>query len=278
MKAEAQVSAHYTRGKLEEAILAAARAAGKDGGALAAADLAPVDEFHVGGLESTQILARGMGLRPGMRLLDVGSGIGGPARYFAGEYQCRVTGVDLTEEFVQVAQSLTRRVGLEGTAEFQLVSATGMPFEPETFDGAYMIHVGMNLPDKASVFREVARVLKPGAAFTIFDLVRDNPAPLHFPLPWAVSEETSFVSDLAAYRAALAQAGLTIEGETSHRAFAIEFTQRNAARIAAGGPPALGLHILMGEKTPLMLKNVLIALTEGVLDPLEIRARKNRAG
>ncbi len=274
MNPEIQVASHYTRGKLEEAILAGVRAAGKDSGTLTAADLAPVDEFHVGGLEATQILAQGMRLRPEMRLLDVGCGIGGPARYFAGEHQCRVTGVDLTQEFVNTAQSLTKLVGLGGQAEFRRASALELPFEAASFDGAYMIHVGMNLPDKLSVFREVARVLKPAARFTIFDLMLAKNGPLRFPLPWAVTEETSFVSDVPAYRAALEQAGFSVEKETSHRNFAIEFTQRFATRVAAGGAPALGLHILMGEKTAAMLKNVLGAMVDGVLDPMELVARK----
>jgi ubiquinone/menaquinone biosynthesis C-methylase UbiE len=274
MKPEIQVASHYTRGKLEEAILAGVRAAGKDSGTLTAADLAPLDEFHVGGLEATQFLAKAMRLRPGMRLLDVGCGIGGPARYFAGEQKCVVSGIDLTEEFVSTAQSLTKLAGLDGQAEFHRASALELPFEAGSFDGAYMIHVGMNLPDKLSVFREVARVLKPAARFTIFDLMFAKKEPLRFPVPWAMTEETSFVSDVPAYRTALEQAGFSVEKEISHRTFAIEFTQRFAARVAAGSAPALGLHILMGEKTAAMLKNVLGAMVDGVLDPMELVARK----
>jgi len=274
VKTEEKVAGHYTRGKLKDAILAAARAAGKDAGQLTAADLAPVDEFHVGGLDATQMLARGMGLRPGMDLLDVGCGIGGPARYFAGEHECRVTGIDLTEEFVKGAESLTKLVKLEGRASFRKMSALQMPFETGSFDGAYMIHVGMNLADKEGVFREVGRVLKHGAKFTIFDLMRMREGALRFPLPWAISEETSFVAEAAQYRSALLAAGFAIETERSHRAFAIEFIQRAAARMAASGPPALGLQILMGEKTPLMLKNVLDGMVEGLFDVVEMAGKK----
>ncbi len=118
------------------------------------------DEFHVGGFEATQAVAAHMDLRPGLRLLDVGSGIGGPARYFAAEHGCHVTGIDITEEFVQVAKSLTRLVKLDHLVEFRQASALQLPFASETFDRAYMIHVGMNLADKAVVFGEVRRVLK----------------------------------------------------------------------------------------------------------------------
>ena len=274
MKTEEKVAGHYTRGKLEEAILAAAQVAGKELAQLTAADLAPVDEFHVGGLEATQMLARGMELHPGMQLLDVGCGIGGPARYFAGQEGCQVTGIDLTEEFVNVANSLTKLVKLDGRASFRRVSALDMPFEAGTFDGAYMIHVGMNLADKEGVFREVGRVLKRGARFTIFDLMRMRDGALRFPLPWALTEETSFVAGAGQYRKALEAAGFEVEKEKSHRSFAIDFTQRAAARMAASGPPALGLHILMGEKTPMMLKNVLDGIVDGVFDVVEMAGKK----
>src|SRR6267378_3998728 len=171
MSTEAAVAGHYGRGRLAESILAAVAREGKDPEKLTAADLAAVDEFHVGGIEATQELARHMELRAGLRLLDVGSGIGGPARHFAGEHSCRVTGIDLTEEFVRVAGNLTKRTKLDGLAEFQQGSALDMPFERGTFDGAYMIHVAMNIADKAGIFREVRRVVKAEGLFTIFDIV-----------------------------------------------------------------------------------------------------------
>ena len=274
MKTEEQVAGHYGRGKLEEAILAAARATGKDTEHLTAGDLAAVDEFHVGGLEATQMLASGMGLRPGLELLDVGCGIGGPARYFASEHGCRVTGIDLTPEFVKTAEGLTKLTGLEGKASFRLASGLAMPFAAESFDGAYMIHVGMNLADKEGVFREVGRVLKHGARFTIFDLMRAGEGALRFPLPWAVSEEASFVAEPSRYRSALEAAGFEVEKEQSHQKSSIEFTQRMAAKTRDSGPPALGLHILMGEKTPMVLKNVLDGMVEGVFEVMEMAGKK----
>src|SRR6202047_2293561 len=168
MSTEATVAGHYGRGQLEELILGAVVREGKDPENLTAGDLAAVDEFHVGGLEATQELAKQMDLRAGLRLLDVGSGIGGAARYFAAEHGCAVTGIDLTEEFVRVAGSLTRRTKLDHLVGFRQGSALELPFDASTFDGAYMIHVGMNIADKGGVFREVRRVLKPGGLFTIF--------------------------------------------------------------------------------------------------------------
>jgi ubiquinone/menaquinone biosynthesis C-methylase UbiE len=273
MSTEAAVAGHYGRSRLEEMILAAVVREGKDPERLAALDLAAVDEFHVGGLESTQELAKHMELRAGMRLLDVGSGLGGPARYFAAEHGCKVTGVDLTEEFVRVATSLTRRTKLEGLAEFREGSALALPFEAGTFDGAYMIHVGMNIVDKAGVFREVRRVLRASGAFTIFDFVRTGDGAMRFPVPWALSEETSFVVPAKEYRDALQNGGFRVEQERGRREFAIAFTERMMARLAQSGPPALGLHLLMGEKTPIMAGNMLAMMKEGILEPTEFHAR-----
>src|SRR6266481_6729635 len=236
MSTEAKVAGHYGRGRLEELILAAMAREGKDPENLAAPDLAAVDEFHVGGLEATQELAKHMELRAGLRVLDVGSGLGGPARYFAAEHGCRVTGIDLTEEFVRVAGSLTRRTKLDGLAEFRRGSALEMPFERDTFDGAYMIHVGMNVADKAGVFREVRRVLKSAGLFTIFDMMRTGDGAIRYPVPWALSEETSFVATVKEYRDALQGAGFRIAQERGRGPFAIAFTERMMARMAQGGP------------------------------------------
>jgi ubiquinone/menaquinone biosynthesis C-methylase UbiE len=208
-----------------------------------------------------------------MRLLDVGSGIGGPARYFAAEHGCRVTGIDLTEEFVRVAGSLTTRTKLDGLAEFRQGSALELPFEPGTFDGAYMIHVGMNIADKAGIFREVRRVLKPEGLFMVFDIMRAAEGAIKYPVPWALSEETSFVGTVKDYRDALQNGGFRIAQERGRGPFGIAFTERMMARMAQGGPPALGLYLLMGEKTPIMIRNILAMMKEGVLEPVELYAR-----
>ena len=288
MSTEAKVAGHYGRGRLEESILAAVAREGKDPENLTAVDLAAVDEFHVGGLEATQELAKQMELRAGLRLLDVGSGLGGPARYFAAEHGCRVTGIDLTEEFVRAAGNLTKRTKLDGLVEFRQGSALELPFERDTFDRAYMIHVGMNIADKAGIFREVRRVLKPEGLFTIFDIMRtgdgrtgdgrtgdgrSGDGAIRYPVPWALSEETSFVATVKEYRDALEGAGFRIAQERGRGAFAIAFTERMMARMAQGGPPALGLHLLMGEKTPVIVGNILAAMKEGVVEPVELHAR-----
>ena len=270
MKIEQEVAAYYGRDELEEKIISSLRRAGKNLEHLKTDDLSALDEFHLGGRESTQAFSAFMAIRPGMHLLDVGCGIGGPARYFA-ERGCRVTGVDLTPEFLRVAESLTRLVNLHQSITFRQASALELPFETATFDGAYEIHVGMNIADKPTVFREVARVLKPGAQFTIFDIMGNGEGSLEFPVPWAKTPETSFVESIDSYRQALASAGLRLVHERSRREFGLEFMQRVFAQ-AASGPPVLGVHLLMGEQAPLMLKNVNAAMLAGKLEPVELIA------
>jgi ubiquinone/menaquinone biosynthesis C-methylase UbiE len=272
MSVDQRVEEHYTREQLEQRILGALRRAGKNPEQLSSDDLEPLDNLHLGGRESIEELVQFMHLRPGMHLLDVGSGVGGPARYFAERQGCQVTGIDLTAEFVRAAASLTRMLKLDGKAQFRQGSALEMPFASATFDGAYMIHVGMNIEDKAGVFREVARVLKPGGRFTIFDIMRGGEGPLEFPMPWAMSAETSFVRSAEEYRNALKAAGLHIEHQRDRREFALEFMEKMRAAATGGAPPVLGVHVLMGEQAPVMLKNVNTAIAVGTLVPVEIVA------
>lgn len=273
MSIEKNVASYYTRGHLEESIDRALTQAGKNLANLTHDDLSALDEFHAGGREATQGLAAQMELHPGLRVLDVGSGIGGPARYFAAEHGCKVTGIDLTEEFVLVSRSLTRRTKLDSTAEFLHGSALALPFDEPAFDRAYTIHVCMNISDKPGVFRKVRRVLKPDGLFAIFDLMRTGEGPIRFPVPWALTEETSFVARVSEYREALTAAGFHVSHERRRGAFALEFMQRMMARVAQGGPPALGLHLLMGEPTKVMLGNVFTMIQDGILEPVELVAR-----
>jgi SAM-dependent methyltransferase len=186
----------------------------------------------------------------------------------------RVTGIDLTEEFVRTAESLTRLVHLNSAASFELGSALAMPFEGESFDGAYMFHVGMNIADKNALFQDVARVLKPGARFSIYDIMRIGDQPISYPVPWAVSGKTSFVVHSEGYRAALAATGFEVVHERGRREFGIDFFERNIARTAQGGPPVLGLQLLMGGKAPEMMRNVLGGMKSGIFEPVEMVAVK----
>lgn len=271
---EEGVAKHYARVGLNQAIADALVAAGKDLNRLTSADLGLVDEFHVGGREATIDFAAHLGLKPGMHLLDVGSGIGGPSRYFAHEMGCRVTGIDLTDEFVRVADQLAHRVGLSGRVSYQRGSALEMPFPSGTFDGAYMMHVGMNVEAKSRLFDEVRRVLKPRAIFGIYDIMRERDGDLTFPLPWSMTPELSFVASESTYRKLLDTAKFKVLQSRSRRDFAVAFFKQMRTRAAEQGPSPLGLHLLMGPSTPLKIANMIAILERGLVAPVEIIAEK----
>ena len=278
MSVERTIAEHYTLASLEETILDAVRRAGHDPDHLSSDDLAPIDELHIGGRVATEALAGQMGLRPGMRLLDVGSGIGGPARYFARHHGCHVVGVDLTEQYVEIATSLSRRVGLGDAVAFHHASALALPFPSHSFDGAYMLHVGMNIEDKATLVAQVRRVLRPGAIFAIYDVMRTGSGELEFPVPWAATAQTSFVAEPATYRCLLGEAGFHVEAERERRSFAIDFFRELTAAVAAGQPPPMGLHLVMGGDFPAKIRHVIGALEGAVIAPVELLARTPATG
>src|SRR5688572_29951544 len=181
---EDRVARHYGQGDLERRILEALVASGKDPDHLAPEDLTPVDEFHTGGREATAAFAEQAGFTAGQHLLDIGCGIGGASRFFAVERGCRVTGIDLTDDYVRTAAALSRRVGLADRVSYRQASAVALPFGDATFDGAYMIHVGMNIEDKPALFAGVRRVVKPGGTFALFDIMRTADGELSYPVPW----------------------------------------------------------------------------------------------
>lgn len=232
--------------------------------------LAPVDDFHIGGRPATVELVNQLDLQPGLRMLDVGSGLGGTARYLARQHAAEVTGLDLTMEYVQVAASLTRRAELAGLAQFRQSSARELPFPDGSFDRACMPRVGMNIADKAAMFAEVRRVLVPGGIFGVYDVMRVGPGDITFPVPWAATVATSFVAEPTYYRELLAKAGLTVQSQRDRRDFALDFFREMRARAAQNGPPVLGLHIVMGPDAPLKIANLVDGLTRAVLAPIEM--------
>jgi MPBQ/MSBQ methyltransferase len=271
--AEIRVAQHYAAANLEQRILAAFEAAGKPRASITADDLAVVDEFHIGGREATEAIAAQMLLRPGMKLLDIGSGIGGPARYFASAHGCQVTGIDITAEYVRTAKTLSALVGVSSSVQFKQGSATFLPFGNDSFEGAYMFHVGMNIQNKVKLIREVKRVLRSEAIFAVYDVMRIGPGELQYPLPWASKKEESFVATLDDYRRALANEGLSSVAARERNQFALEFFARMRQRNEQQGPQPLGLHLVMGETATLKLNNVIDGLRGGVIAPVELIAR-----
>ena len=274
MAVEQDVARHYTHGTLEETILAGLKAMGRVPEGLQPEDLAAIDEFHIGGNEATAALADQLGLKAGMTLLDLGSGIGGPARFLARRYGCRVTGIDLTPEYVEVATALTRRVGLDGQVSFRVGSVTALPFDDGGFDVATLLHVGMNIADKETLCAEAARALRPRGTFAIYDVMRVGLGGLDYPMPWASAAHTSFVAEPERYRHALGAAGFEVVAERDRRDYAIAFFRTMRARFAERGPPPLGTHVLMGREAPLKIANLTACIEAGRIGPVEMVCRK----
>jgi ubiquinone/menaquinone biosynthesis C-methylase UbiE len=187
------IARHYSGGGLLDRLLAALDRAGKDIEHLTIDDTAPFDEFHSRRRKATEELAAL--LRPAAtdHVLDIGSGLGGPARYLTTTYHCRVSGVDLTDEFVIAATDLTRRTGLADQVDFRQGSALDIPFPDASFDLGWTQNVAMNIQDRARWYGEMRRVLKPGARLAIQDVVQGPGGPLHYPVNWADSPAISFL-------------------------------------------------------------------------------------
>lgn len=269
------VSKHYTHGNLVAAIRSGLGALGKTVNSVTVDDLAPVDEFHIGGRQASEDFLSQLNLTPENHVLDVGCGLGGAARFVASRYGCQVTGIDLTPEYVETAKVVCGWVGLDSRISLHQGSALAMPFADRVFDRAYMLHVGMNVDDKARLCSEVSRVLRPNALFGIYDVMRTGDGELTYPVPWATTSASSAVAKPAQYREALERAGFDVIAERNRHDFALAFFDRLRARAAAAGdPPPLGLHILMGRNTPDKVQNMIENVSSGRLAPVELIARK----
>ena len=272
MSIEQDVAAHYGRPGFLDAILAALAATGKATDRIDPVDLAGVDEFHLGWRPATVAFAEDLAFPSGAHILDLGSGIGGPARYFAAVHGLHVTGIDLTPDFVATAIGLSERTGLAGRVSFEAGSALALPFADASFDGATLIHVGMNIADKATLFAEARRVLKPGARFGLYEAMRGDGA-FAYPLPWADGEATSFVETPATYRRLLEAAGFAVEREVDRSALVAELGRQMRDHASRGGPPPVGLQILLGPSMSARIANVMKAVEAGAILPTEIVAR-----
>lgn len=275
MSVEHEVSEHYAHGGLIKAVEAALARTGIEHDAVTVADLAPVDEFHIGGRAATMDLAGPLALTPLDRILDIGCGLGGAARFFADQFGCSVTGIDLTAEYVETAGTLSGWVGLSGRTAFEHASALAMPFSNASFDAAYMLHVGMNIEAKSELFTEIARVLMPGGRLAVYDVMRTGDGDLAYPVPWAMMAETSFLASPGDYRSALEDAGLVVTEEKIQRDRALEFFRKLSTKAASTDElPPLGTHILMGESAGQKVSNMLQCISDGIIAPVQMIAQK----
>lgn len=270
-----EIADHYTHGSLLDAVKAGVETLGRTTDTIHVDELAPLDEFHIGGRIASEDFLGMLGLGDGVHVLDVGCGLGGPARFSAHRFGCTVTGIDLTPEFTETGNHMSSWVGLNDRVSLHTGSALETPFEDNSFDAAYMMHVGMNIADKGTLFSEVHRVLKPGATFGVYDVMQIGDSTMTYPVPWAETARTSALASPDVYKSHLQDAGFSISHERSRRDFALDFFADLSAKAAAAeGPPPLGLHILMGESRVEKVKNMVSNISANVIAPVELIAHK----
>jgi sarcosine/dimethylglycine N-methyltransferase len=228
-------------------------------GSVDSSQLAGLDQFHVMGLEATEQLAQIAGIERGATILDAGSGLGGPSRYLASTYGCRVIGADLSPSFVAVAHLLAQRTGLNALVSYQIGDVLALPFPDSCFDMVWTQHVVMNIADRERVYREFRRILRPGGKLAFYDvLATDANLELHFPVPWAESSETSFLFTQDETSSVLVTAGFTITALNDMTIEALKW-------IGQQRPPTQGfnLGLVMGPRFGQMSANLARNIREG---------------
>lgn len=258
------VRSHYGGGTegLASRIRDSLLSAGKDPANLTTADLASVDEFHVRGRKATFELGERLELREDAHVLDIGSGLGGPARALAQNYGCRVTGVDLAEAFCEAARELSRWVALDDRVRFESADATALPFADDTFDAAVTIHAAMNIPAKDAVYAEAKRVLKPRGVFAIYDVLAGEGGDVVFPVPWARDPSISHLATPTRMRELLAAAEFEIVHEHDSTTESLAWFREMTARIEKHGPPPVTFDLFLGDDFPTMARNQVRNLAE----------------
>lgn len=272
---EIEIEQHYRCDDLLVAIEAALPKIGRSIENVTMDDLSPVDEFHIGGRMATEHLMAQLNISASDHYLDVGCGLGGASRYVANKYKNRVTGIDLTEEYINTGNTLCNWLGLDDQVELSHANALKMPFTNGIFDGAYMLHVGMNIDDKEQLFREVARVLKSGASFGVYDVMLSGDGELKYPVPWATEKSASHLASSSHYSRALENSGFKVSIEKNRRDFAINFFKELKSKTEKNvGLLPLGLHFLMQETTGVKIHNMIDNIIEGYISPVELIAEK----
>ena len=255
------IERNYGRNGLIARTLAAINAAGLDPDALTRDDLQPMDEFHIRGRIATRELAALTHLALDTHVLDVGCGVGGPARTLAAEFGCRVTGLDLIADYCQLAEFLTAATGLSDQITVRCGSALEMPFDDGVFDAAWMQHVSMNIEGKARLFGEIHRVLRSQGVLALHEVYAGPAGSRHYPVPWAADASIDFLVTQEETRRTIEAAGLRELEWTDVTEKSREWFRNMLAARRSGPPPPLGLHLLVSD-FPARAANVLRNLEE----------------
>lgn len=258
-----QVSKFYSGpGGLVSAIASALDAAGMDRATLRPADLAPVDEFHIRGRAASLEILDSLDLSADSHVLDLGSGLGGPARTLAELTGCRITGVDLTPEFCEVATALSEWTGLSDRTDFRVGDATATDLPDAAMDAALTVHVAMNIADKPALYAEAFRVVRPGGRFVVYDVLQGEGGEVQYPVPWADNSSTSFLATPEEMRDLLPAAGFEIVSEVDSSEESLVWFQQMRARIERDGPPPVTFAAFLGDGFGQMAANQVANLAE----------------
>ncbi len=255
---------HYAPGNVDAAISAALTAVGKEGAALTIENLAAVDQFHTGGIRATRTLARRATIKAEDRVLDVGGGLGGPARLLAQEFGCQVTVLDLTEAYCRIGETLTERTNLADRVRFQPGNALDLPFEDSAFDVVWTQHVSMNIPNKDRLYAQIHRVLRAGGRLTLHEVTAGSAGPIHFPALWAHDASMNFLVSPDTLRDLLANTGFRQLAWNDASDWSLAWFQDRLSRQQDAGTVAnsLGLQLLLGSDFNTMARNQILNLQE----------------
>jgi SAM-dependent methyltransferase len=276
MSFDEKVSEHYTHGNLLNAVKIGIEQLGKTSSSITVEDLAPLDEFHIGGRQASEFFFDQLDFSADDQLVDVGCGLGGASRFVANRYGSKVTGIDLTPEYIKTGEALCTWLGLDNLVDLQQGNALDMPFDNGVFDGGYMMHVGMNVKDKIGLYKEIFRVLRSGAKFGVYDVMMVEEGELIYPVPWATTANESEVASPRQYKQAMDEAGFSVVAENNRHEFALSFFEQLRKKTSnARGPSPLGLHILMGDNSAIKVQNMIKNISSGYISPVELIVRKN---
>lgn len=279
MASDNRVAAHYAREGLIEEIFEALQEAGKDIERLTPTDLEPIDHFHSRGVEATadlaDALAGAIALGADSDLIDLGCGLGGPARYFASRFGCRVHGVDLTPEFCDLARQFNDLTGLTGRIAVRQGSVLELPYDDALFDAAYTQNVSMNIADRVGFYREAYRILKPGGVFAAAEVCLGDGGDVLYPVPWAETQATSHLMSEEENRSAFEAAGFTVLRTVDVSDRILEAHARARKRVAREGPPLLGIHLILGDRFKAMGRNTVRNVEERRTLPFEFLCRRD---